>query len=271
MAYRGHKVGVLNAIGRVSKDSPFSEAERQLITSFATSAAAAVVTAQSVESERLSRSLHAMEEERTRWARELHDETLQGLGGLSMLLASARRGVEDHELGRTLDQALEQVTSEIRNLRALITDLRPASLDEIGLAPALEALIAQRREQSTLQIESRVDLAAERLAPELETTVYRLVQEALTNVAKHADARRARVAVVADERNVTLTITDDGVGFDEGGVEAGFGLTGMRERAKLAGGELKIVSERGRGTSLEASLPLSGSATGQRADVAANP
>jgi signal transduction histidine kinase len=90
-------------------------------------------------------------------------------------------------------------------------------------------------------------------------------------VAKHADARRARVAVVADERNVTLTITDDGVGFDEGGVEAGFGLTGMRERAKLAGGELKIVSERGRGTSLEASFPLSGSATGQRADVAANP
>ncbi len=149
MSYRGRMVGVLNCIGRVTGKGPFGRAEEQLVASFAASAATAVATAQTVESDRVSMSLRAMEEERSRWARELHDETLQGLGALRVLLASARRSEDRERLNSALGQAIEQVTAEIKNLRALITDLRPAALDEIGLGPALETLIAQRREQTS--------------------------------------------------------------------------------------------------------------------------
>jgi signal transduction histidine kinase len=262
MLYRGRAVGVLNAIGRVRNPGQFSDAEQQLVQSFAASAATAVATAQSVESERLSRSLRAMEDERTRWARELHDETLQGLGALRMLLGSASRTKDADQLERTLQQAIEQVTGEIKNLRGLITDLRPASLDEIGLGPALDALIQQRREETGLDIQSRVELDVEpgtpsqRLTRELETAVYRLVQEALTNVAKHAHAKRVSIAVTDAEGRLLVTVEDDGVGFDQTTADGGFGLAGMRERAGLAGGDMSISSEKDRGTSVRATLPL---------------
>jgi len=262
MLYRGQAVGVLNAIGRVRSGDPFSESERQLVKSFADSAATAVATAQTVESERLRRSLHAMEDERTRWARELHDETLQGLGALRLLLSSASRSTDADQLRGALQQAVEQVTGEITNLRQLITDLRPASLDEIGLGAALDALIGQRRDQNGLQIQSRVELefeagtATQRLAPELETAAYRLVQEALTNVTKHADASRVQLAVSDTHGRLLVTVEDDGIGFAQADVENGFGLTGMRERANLAGGELTITSEQGRGTRVEGSFPV---------------
>lgn len=262
MIYRGRAVGVLNAIGRVTKGGPYGETEEQLITSFAASAATAVATAQSVESEALSRSLRAMEDERTRWARELHDETLQGLGALRVLLASAARAKGPHQLENVLQQAIEQVTGEIRNLRGLITDLRPAALDEIGLVPALEALIEQRREQTSLDVRSRIDLphetgtAPDRLIPELETTVYRLVQEALTNVAKHARARRVNIDVLEADGRVEVTVEDDGIGFDATSNNGGFGLTGMRERASLTGGEVTIRSEHGLGTTVRGFFPI---------------
>jgi signal transduction histidine kinase len=262
MNYRGQKVGVLNTIGRVTKEGTFTEAEVELITSFAASAATAVATAQSVELDRLSRSLHAMEEERSRWARELHDETLQGLGALRVLLASARRADSAEVLSQALDQAVEQVTREIQNLRALITDLRPAALDEIGLPPALEALVAQRREQTSLEIDAQFELRfeqglePERLAPDLDTAIYRLVQEALTNVAKHAEAKRVRIMVIEGDKNVVVTVEDDGVGFERDSSHAGFGLTGMQERVSLLSGELSVTSEAGRGTRVEASIPV---------------
>jgi signal transduction histidine kinase len=262
MIYRGQPVGVLNTIGRLSGKEQFNLAEQELITTFAASAATAVATAQSVQSDRLSRSLRAMEEERSRWARELHDETLQGLGALRVLLSSARRAKDAEALDKALQQAIDQVTGEVQNLRALITDLRPAALDEIGLRPALEALLDQRREQMGLDITSRIDLRFEagdepdRLALDIETAIYRLVQEALTNAAKHAQARRVAVTVIEDERRVTVTVEDDGIGFDPDGDTAGFGITGMRERISLAKGEMSIVSEPGQGTSIRATLPV---------------
>jgi signal transduction histidine kinase len=259
-------VGVLNTIGRVTKQGQFTDAEQELLTSFAASAATAVATAQSVESDRLSRSVHAMEGERSRWARELHDETLQGLGALRVLLASARRTNDPERVSAALDQAIDQVTREIQNLRALITDLRPAALDEIGLGPALETLIDQRRTQTSLEIDARIQLdfesgrAPDRLALDLETAIYRLVQEALTNIAKHAEASRVRVEVVEEEGHVTALIEDDGVGFDHVEQHAGFGLPGMRERVQLAGGELRIESERERGTRIESTFAVRRSA-----------
>jgi signal transduction histidine kinase len=262
MIYRGQPVGVLNTIGRLAESGQFTQAEQELITTFAASAATAVATAQSVQSDRLSRSLRAMEEERSHWARELHDETLQGLGALRVLLSSARRSEDPEALDKALQQAIDQVTAEVQSLRALITDLRPAALDEIGLQPALEGLLEQRRAQTSLEITSRIELhyeageAPERLARDIETAVYRLVQEALTNVAKHARAKRVNIAVVEDERRVNVSVEDDGIGFDLKGDSSGFGLTGMRERIALAGGELTIESEPGRGTSVSAWLPV---------------
>jgi signal transduction histidine kinase len=261
MAYRGRRLGVLNVIGRVSKDEPFSDAEEQLILSFATSAATAVATAQSVESDRLRLSLRAMEEERSRWARELHDETLQGLGALRLLLASALRAGDGAAVNATLTQAIEHVTGEIKNLRSLITDLRPAALDEIGLEAALEGLVDQRRAQGSLRIDARVDLAwergdaPERLTVELEGAVYRLVQEALTNVVKHADAAHVRVAVLEQGGELLVTVEDDGKGFDTAASHGGFGLTSMQERVSLAGGKLNISSEP-TGTALHARFPV---------------
>jgi signal transduction histidine kinase len=261
MAYRGRIVGVLNVIGRVSKDEPFSDSEEELIMSFATSAATAVATAQSVESERVRLSLRAMEDERARWARELHDETLQGLGALRILLSSARRTEGRSELDAALERAIAQVTDEIANLRALITDLRPAALDELGLQSALEALIDQRRAQGSLKIEAAVDLAWDgedapaRLEPELEAAIYRLVQEALTNAIKHADPSSLRIEVIERDGCVFAAVRDDGHGFDPSASHGGFGLTSMQERVSLADGKLEISSDQD-GTTVQARFPV---------------
>ena len=257
MAYRGRLVGVLNVVGCLTKEGTFTDAEEKLVTSFAASAATAVAAAQSVESERLRMSLHAMEEERSRWARELHDETLQGLGALRVLLSSARRALGNPEAEGALGRAIEQVDDEIRNLRSLITDLRPAALDEIGLEAALDSLLDQRREQGSIEIEARIELGGlpGRLAPELETAVYRLIQEALTNVVKHSEASRAVTQVSVEGDHVVARVEDDGRGFDSGVSHPGFGLAGMRERATLVGGRVEIESTVA-GTRISAVFPL---------------
>jgi signal transduction histidine kinase len=153
------------------------------------------------------------------------------------------------------------VTSEIANLRTLITDLRPAALDEIGLQPALEGLIERRRSEGSLEITSRIELRyeaghePERMALDTETAVYRLVQEALTNIAKHAQASRVDVTVTEGERSVKVTIEDNGIGFDTTSETSGFGVAGMTERVGLVGGEMAIESKPGSGTSIRAELP----------------
>jgi signal transduction histidine kinase len=231
-----------------------------MLQAAAASAATAVATAQTVEQDRLRRTLRAAEEERRRWARELHDETLQGLGGLRVLLSSARRSRDVTTLHQTLENAVEQIGDEIANLRALITELRPAALDELGLAPALEALIDRVRTLHGLELEARVELHQDgrsspaRLDPDLETAIYRLVQESLSNAARHAHADRVRVEVIEGECDVHILIADDGNGFDTDAPSSGFGLTGMRERIALAGGELRITSGDA-GTTVEAVIP----------------
>jgi signal transduction histidine kinase len=231
-----------------------------MLQAAAASAATAVATAQTVEQDRLRRTLRAAEEERRRWARELHDETLQGLGGLRVLLSSARRSQNISTLHQTLESAVEQIGEEIANLRALITELRPAALDELGLAPALEALIDRVRTLHGLELEARVELhhdgrsSSTRLDPDLETAIYRLVQESLSNAARHAHADRVRVEVIEGEYDVHISIADDGAGFDTDAPSSGFGLTGMRERIALVGGELRITSG-DTGTTVEAVIP----------------
>jgi signal transduction histidine kinase len=266
MMFRNRPVGFLAAFDRTTSDGTFTEEDERLLQAFAASAATAVATAQQASNEALQRSVRASEQERMRWARELHDETLQELAGLKVMLSSARRAPEREQLEAAVDGAVELVGSAIANLRALITELRPASLDELGTEPAVEALVDRVRGQTGLEIALAVNLAYERGSaparhtPEIEIAVYRLVQEALTNVAKHAGATHVTVEISdpdGDEGFVHVEIRDDGDGFDATAADGdGFGLLGMRERMALVDGELQILSAPGKGTTVIARIPV---------------
>jgi signal transduction histidine kinase len=149
----------------------------------------------------------------------------------------------------------------IRNLQGLITELRPAALDDLGVRAALEALARQASERFGIEIDMDVDLpheraGATRLPSELEATIYRLAQEATNNAIKHADPRRISVTVGQADGAVEVIVADDGHGFDPSGTRRSFGLVGMEERVMLSGGNLEIVSEPGKGTEVHALLPL---------------
>jgi signal transduction histidine kinase len=242
LRWQGQTLGALVGLGR-----SFDDEAHELMGSVAASAATAVATAQSVAADRVRHAIQASEEARARWARELHDDTLQGLVGLRMLLASARRS------GGGVDEALDQTRREIVSLRTLIAELRPAALDELGLGAAIETL----SERSALQVDTSVSLrdgGLLRLARETETTVYRLVQEALTNAARHSGGSRIRVDVAENGDLIDVTVADDGHGFDPAATNGGFGLRGMRERVQLAGGSMSIDSS-GAGSVVRARLP----------------
>jgi len=268
LMFRGSSSGVLAALDRVVDGPGFGPEDERLLRSFAASAATAVATAQSVEAERLRHSLEAAENERKRWARELHDETLQALGGLRMLHSAALRAdASGTELRSVLDEATKLIDVEIDNLSGLIAELRPAALDEIGLAPALRTLAERKGREGDLEIDVLVRLRDgddARLPSETENTLYRLVQEALNNVAKHAGASRAEALVEWSDDIVEVTVRDDGCGFDPATANGGFGLTGMRERVMLAGGELQIDAAPGSGTVVAATIPLRPPGSGQR-------
>ena len=257
LVYRDRGLGVLAAFDRGADAAGFSEDDEATLRAFAASGATAVALAQTVQHDRLRHSIEAAEAERRRWARELHDETLQGLGGLRVILSSAVRRAEHDDLAELLREAVGHVEREIENLRAIITELRPAALDELGLVPALEALVGRLSAIEGLDIECAIELpGAARLRPELETTVYRIVQEALTNVVKHARAEHARVSVRAADGQLEIEVSDDGAGFDPALATSGFGVAGMRERVGLSGGRLSVTPS-DPGTRVRAELPLS--------------
>jgi two-component system, NarL family, sensor histidine kinase DevS len=260
MIYRGHAVGLLAAFDHGADRAVFSEDDEQMLETFAVSAATAVALAQSVRADRLRSSLAAADAERRRWARELHDETLQSLGGLRLLLASALRCEQLEDARSAMREGIEHIECEIENLRSIITELRPAALDELGLVTAIEGLVSRHRAESGATVKSELSLQGraeqERaLHSEVQTTVYRLVQEALTNVAKHARANTVRVSLCQREGELEIEVHDDGGGFDIAAQTSGFGLAGMRERVGLAGGTLEISSGED-GTLVAARLPL---------------
>jgi signal transduction histidine kinase len=164
-------------------------------------------------------------------------------------------------MATAIDDAMDQITLAIGDLRSLITELRPAALDELGIKAALEALVKRFAAQSDVGIELDADLAYEngdrsdRHTPELEATVYRLVQEALNNIVKHARAQRAVVEVSDRAGDVTVLVRDDGVGFDPDERSSGFGLLGMRERLALVNGSVDVDSAPGEGTTVRAVMP----------------
>jgi signal transduction histidine kinase len=270
MLHHGVAIGVLAAFDRAGEGGEFSAAEEQLLRTFAASAANAVTLNRSVEATRLRSAIAAADTERGRWARELHDQTLQSLGGLRVLLSSAVRRGDPAGSERAMRQAIEDIEQEIENLRGIITDLRPSLLDDLGLGPAIESLVDRRRQEG-LGIETELTLPASGangtpIPADLETAIYRLVQETLSNVAKHAHANVARVLVDSGMDCVVVEVEDDGIGFDTTAHTEGFGLAGIRERVFLAGGRLHVQSG-AQGTRIRAELPLAPDAGSVRDQV----
>ncbi|MGN6372482.1 MAG: GAF domain-containing protein [Solirubrobacteraceae bacterium] len=260
LLFQNRPYGVIVAIDRLRDGPSFSAEDVTLLEAFAASAATAVATAQSVASEHRRQRLAAAEAERQRWARELHDETLQSLSALRVGLSTAKRSERSDALDLAVSGAIEHLEDSITNLRALITDLRPASLDELGTGAAVQAL-CERTSRYGLEVDANIDLAYEagreptRHTPELETAIYRIVQEALTNATKHGKAKQVAVELREREGVVHISVRDDGEGFDPDAHTGGFGLLGMRERVQLLEGTLRIESARGSGTTIAASFP----------------
>jgi two-component system, NarL family, sensor histidine kinase DevS len=261
MSFRSQPVGFLIVFDRLRGDRPFNEEDERLLEAFAASAAIAVATAQHAGDEALRRSIEASERERSRWARELHDETLQQLAALRVLLSGALRSGDHDRLQTAVGDAIEYLKTGVGDLRSLITDLRPAALDEFGIESALEALAERVSRQTDAVVDLEIDLVHDdetdsRHSPEIEATVYRVVQEALTNAVKHGEATHVHVRVSDRDGTVDVTVRDDGKGFNPQETSTGFGLLGIRERLALVRGTLKIESAPGIGTTLHISISL---------------
>ncbi|MGZ4332327.1 MAG: GAF domain-containing sensor histidine kinase [Solirubrobacteraceae bacterium] len=256
---RRRSVGVLLALDRLDGAQDFSAQDERLLEAFATSAATAVVTAELASAQRRQR-LAAAERERARWAQELHDDTLQGLAALRLGLSAASRAESRDALEEVLQAIVGQLETEVSGLRAVIEDLRPPTLDELGITAAIEAL-AERARKDGLHVDVHVDLAPEsgrearRSSGETEIAIYRIVQEALTNALESGHASRVLIDVTEHETAIEVTIRDDGAGFDTADSTVGQGVLGMRERAELLNGTLQIESSPDRGTIVRATLP----------------
>jgi signal transduction histidine kinase len=212
------------------------------------------------------RLLRVQEDERRRIAQELHDQIGQLLTGLRFQIEAALAGAKSVDgapaaaPSPALTEALSTTTELVRSVRELTLQLRPRVLDDLGLKPALEWQTQLFQRQTGITVELELSLPAARLPTELETTVFRVVQEALTNVARHSGAPAAIVTVTADDSALQVEISDRGRGFDaEAALKRrdSLGLAGLAERVRLAGGELELVSRAGEGTRLHANFALS--------------
>lgn len=262
MEHRGKNHGYLVALEPEGRPR-FSDDDKLLFQSFASSAASSLASARNVEQDRLRMAIESSEKERGRWARELHDQTLQDLGALKVMLDSLPDEKDLESMKRWSTAAGDQLDETTTALESLIHELRPATLDELGAAAAIETLVTRAGKRSGLRTTSHVDMDFEsgrsprRLTPELDSTIFRVVQEALNNTIKHASATTASVSVVEEKGQVTVFVEDNGSGFDSGnGFGGRFGLHGMRERVELAEGELEIDTAPGQGTRVEVHLPV---------------
>jgi two-component system, NarL family, sensor histidine kinase DevS len=251
---RGQAIGILAAHDKLGHEVRFSDHDLRLAETFAARAAVAVDLSERTAREALRRVVEAQELERRRLARELHDETGQALTSILLSLKALEERLEGDDARTAAHDVRELVVSTLQDVRRLAVELRPTALDDFGLVAALERLTQSFSEQTGIAVDFEAALA-ERLPEEVETALYRTVQECLTNVVKHA--RAGRVSVLLRRRNgsVAAVVEDDGAGFDPAlGREGGFGLVGMRERLALLGGRLEIESGE-RGTTVAAEVP----------------
>ena len=239
-------IGVVVVHDKLGPTSAFGDEDVRLAESLAVRAATAVELSQRVSRDAIRRVVEAQENERARLARELHDETGQALTSVLLGLKSLDDRVETAEGRTAVAELRELVVSTLQDVRRLAVELRPAALDDFGLVPAIERLRDLVTEQSGISVEVRSEIGDQRLSPETETTLYRIAQEALTNVVKHADARSVRMRLSRSGNRIVLVVQDDGRGFEPESVrDGGVGLLGMRERIALVGGRLTIESTEG--------------------------
>ncbi len=250
-------IGVIAAHNKLGPDPRFTDEDLRLTETFGARAAVAVDLADRVARDSLRRVVEGQELERRRLARELHDETGQALTSILLGLKHVEDASSPEAARAAAAQLREQIVDTLQNVRRLAVELRPSALDDFGLAPALERLAEAFGEQSGIAVDIQTNLDSQRLAPEVETALYRIVQEALTNVAKHAEATRVSIVVTRRESSVTAVIEDDGQGFGAGGGSGdGLGLVGMKERVGLLGGRLALESTEGAGTTVVAEVPV---------------
>ena len=216
----------------------------------------------------LSRRLfHLQEEERRHLARELHDEIGQTLTAAKINLKIIAPEVPADAAGR-LEDSIGLLDRLLAQVRQLSLDLHPSLLDDLGLAPALRSLLDEQAHRAGLRTQFYAPEPFEKLGSEIQTAGFRVAQEAITNVLRHARAQFLSVRLETEDGRLRMEIMDDGNGFELAEVERrthegfGFGLMGMRERAALVGGRVRIISSPGKGTTVQVSLPLNGSREG---------
>jgi len=250
---RDRAIGLLFAIDKRGPDPRFGDDDLRVAESFASRAAGAVELSERVARDSVRRVVAAQELERSRLALELHDETGQALTSILLGL----KGIESDPSAERIAKLREAVVETLQNVRRLAVDLRPSALDDFGLEPALQRLTEGFTEQAELEVDLVSELGDERLPREVETALYRIVQESLTNIAKHAEARRVGVSLIRRGRNVALIVEDDGRGFEPGEAHGdSLGLVGMRERVGLLRGRFAVESKPGHGATINVQVPL---------------
>lgn len=210
---------------------------------------------------RASQIINAQEQERKRIARELHDETSQVLTSLLISLAVLEESLTTPEARERIADTRQLAHQTLRAIRSLSIDLRPSALDDLGLLPALRWYVKEYQKKCSIEVDFVASGFKERLPAEMETALYRIVQEALTNTARHSQAKRVSIMLKEDEEEVEGIISDDGSGFDFEALrkapdsERGLGLAGMTERAVLLNGRLDIETRSGHGTTISVHMP----------------
>ena len=256
LVVRERGIGVIAVHDRLGPDPRFSDSDVRLAEAFASRAAIAADLSQRVARDALRRVVSAQEAERRRLARELHDETGQALTSILLGLKPLEEVLRDGPSAAAVAHLRELVVGTLQDVRSLAVELRPAALDDFGLVSALERLTETFAEQTGLAVDFESALGRERLPSDTETAVYRIVQESLTNVVKHARARSVSISLTRKDGFVKAVIEDDGIGFDPASTrEDAFGLSGMRERVALLDGSLAVESKPDGGTTIVVEVP----------------
>ncbi len=254
---REQPIGVLVAHDKMGPDPRFTSADLRLAEQFANRAAIAVDLSRRVARDALRRVVSGQELERRRLARELHDETGQALTSILLGLRAVEEAGSEQDMSAAAANLRDLVVGTLQDVRRLAVQLRPKALDDFGLVAAVERLAQTFSEASAIRVDLEAQLGEERLPAEVETTLYRIVQEALTNIVKHAGASRVSILLVRRSGTATVVIEDDGQGFDPADLrEERMGIVGMRERVELHEGRLTVESTPGAGATLVAEVPL---------------
>ena len=254
---RGGGIGVVIAHDKSGPSPSFTDDDLRLAETLAARAAVAVDLSERVSRDAVRRVVAAQELERARLARELHDETGQALTSILLGLKPLEQTAATDEARAAVASLRELVVSTLQEVRRLAVELRPSALDDFGLVTAVERLADTFRDQSGLQVDLEAQLGEERLPRDVETALYRIIQEALTNIVKHAGASRVSILLTYRDGSVAAVVEDDGSGFDPSTTsDEGLGLAGMRERVGLVGGRLRVESASASGTTVLAEVPL---------------